>query len=121
MPPGLKLSELPQQRRVEPRCKPLRRERRPLIGRKMIQGTGGGLVGARPPVAKSELVDAHRRKPLNTGQMLTDKPDGRELELVHNFACPSPRIPRSGRRRLRKSVIVSQLGFRSPASGSVTA
>jgi hypothetical protein len=51
----------------------------------MIKGTNGGLIGARPPAAKSKLVDAHRRTPLNTGQMLTDSLTWRELKLVHNL------------------------------------
>jgi len=42
--------------------------------------------------------------------MLTDSLTWRELELVHNFACHDRRIRRSARRRLRNSVIVSQLG-----------
>jgi hypothetical protein len=52
----------------------------------------------------------HIRKPLNTGQMLTDSLTWRELELVHNFACHNRRIRRSARRCPRKSAIVSQLG-----------
>ena|SRR5579859_4800567 len=42
--------------------------------------------------------------------MLTDCLAWRELKLVHNFACHDRRIRGSARRRLRNSVIVSQLG-----------
>src|SRR5215472_12844222 len=49
--------------------------------------------------------------------MLTDCLTWRELELVHNFACHDRRIRRSARRRLRNSVIVSQLGSQIGAHG----